>query len=182
MFFYFNLGFKHVIPLGLDHILFLLSLYFLNSSLKSVLIQCSVFTIAHTLSIGLSVAGYITPKSSIVEPLIAISILYSAIENIFHGRNNPFRMSIVFIFGIIHGMGFALALMEKGISSTNFLGALFSFNIGVEIGQVVILLLAHFLVGKWFSGEQWYRERIVYPVSSIISIIAIYWTFERIIL
>lgn len=178
---YFNLGFTHVLPLGLDHILFLLSIYFLNSSLKSVLIQCSIFTFAHSISLGLSASGYISPYSSIVEPLIALSILFTSIGNILRSHNNPYRMGIIFIFGIIHGIGFASSLKKTGIPSSEFFSALFSFNIGVEVGQISILFLAHLLIGKWFSNKPWYQERIVYPFSCIISCLALYWTFERIL-
>jgi hydrogenase/urease accessory protein HupE len=169
-----------VIPLGFDHILFILSIFFLNSNVKSVIIQCSVFTIAHSLSLGLTAAGYIMPSSQIVEPLIAISILFTSVENIVHNRVNAYRLVIIFIFGLVHGMGFAGALKEIGLPENYFLRALLSFNFGVELGQISIILLAYFLAGKWFSQKVWYRERIVYPLSSMIGCIALYWTIDRI--
>ncbi len=177
---YLQLGFTHVIPLGFDHILFILSIFFLNSDVKSVIIQCSVFTVAHSLSLGLTAAEYFIPSSQIIEPLIAVSILFTSIENIVHDKINTYRLVIIFLFGLIHGMGFASALKEIGIPSTHFLSALLSFNFGVEFGQITIILLAYFLISKWFSKKIWYKERIVFPLSSVIGCIALYWTVVRI--
>ena len=178
---YLQLGFTHVIPLGFDHILFILSIFFLNSKLKSVIMQCSVFTIAHSISLGLTAAGYIIPPSQIIEPLIALSILFTSVENIVHDNVNPYRLIIIFLFGIIHGMGFASALNEIGLPPSDFFTALFSFNLGVELGQVSIIIAAYLLIGKWFSKKTWYKLRIVYPLSSAIGCIAFYWTIERIL-
>ena len=174
------LGFTHVIPMGFDHILFIMCIYFFNSNIKSVLIQCSVFTLAHSLSLGISAAGYFVPQSKIIEPLIALSILITSIGNIVHAKNSNYRLFIIFIFGLIHGMGFASALKEVGIPPANFLSALLWFNIGLEFGQITLILLAYFLIGKWFSKKAWYKERIVFPISSLIGCIAFYWTIERI--
>ncbi len=177
---YLSLGFIHVIPFGFDHILFILSIFFLNSSLRAVVIQCSVFTIAHSLALGLAASGLIMPDSQIIELLIAISILVTAIENIVHDNVNPWRITIIFIFGLVHGMGFASALKEIGLPQDHFIKAILSFNLGVEFGQLTIILAAYFFIGKWFSRKSWYRERIVYPVSAIIGCIALYWTISRI--
>ena len=178
---YLQLGFTHVIPLGFDHILFILSIFFLNSKLKSVVIQCSVFTVAHSLSLGLATAGFIIPNSNYIEPLIAISILFTAIENIVSQKVNTWRLLIIFGFGLIHGLGFATALSEIGIPKKEFFSSLLSFNLGVELGQITIILLAYFLISKWFSDKIWYKERIVYPVSCCIGCVALYWTIARIL-
>lgn len=179
---YIQLGFTHVIPLGFDHILFILTLFFLNSKVKSILIQCSVFTIAHSLSLGLAASNWVVPNANYIETLIAISILYNAIENIVHKNINPYRLAIIFVFGLIHGMGFAKALKDIGIPKEEFFTCLFSFNLGVEFGQIVVILLAYFLISKWFSKKSWYKERVVYPICTIIGCIALYWTIERILL
>jgi len=178
---YLIIGYGHVIPQGFDHILFILSIFFLNSRVKSVIIQCSIFTIAHSLTLGLAAAGYIIPNPQIVEPLIALSILFAAIENLFHQRINAWRLIIIFLFGLVHGMGFASALKDVGIPPAHFISSLLFFNIGVELGQITIILAAYFLVSKWFSDKQWYKKGIVYPISSIIACIALYWTIERIV-
>ncbi len=178
---YLQLGFAHVIPLGFDHILFILTLFFFSSKIKSVLVQCSVFTAAHSLSLGLAASGFIIPNATIVEPLIALSILFTAIENIVHDKINPWRLVLIFGFGLIHGLGFANALKEIGLPKNQFLTSLLSFNIGVELGQITIIFAAYFLIGKWFSNKIWYKEKIVYPISSIIACVALYWTIERIL-
>jgi len=178
---YLQIGFTHVIPLGFDHILFILSIFFLNSNIKSVIIQCSVFTFAHSVTLGLTAAGYIAPNAAIVEPLIALSILFASIENIIHQKINAWRVVIIFLFGLIHGMGFASALKEIGIPQEHFIKALLFFNLGVEAGQVSIILCAYFFIAIWFKNKPWYRTRIVYPISSGIACIALYWTIERIL-
>ncbi len=179
---YFQLGYTHVVPYGFDHILFILGIFLLNSNLKSVIVQCSIFTLAHSITLGLTATGLIMPDSKIIEPMIAISILFVAIENIFHNKINAWRLIIVFLFGLVHGMGFASALKDAGLSKTHFFGSLLFFNIGVEFGQITIIILAYFTFAQWFAKKDWYNQRIVYPVSSLIGCIALYWTIERIFL
>lgn len=177
---YVSTGFTHVIPMGFDHILFILTLFFMNKSLRMVVIQCSVFTIAHSISLALSAANIILPDTAVIEPLIAVSILFTAIQNIVNDRVNKWRIVIVFLFGLIHGMGFANALKENGIPDDHFVTALVAFNIGVEIAQIAIVLLAYLLISKWYSEKTWYKQRIVYPISACIACIAFYWTIARI--
>ena len=178
---YLELGFTHVLPLGWDHILFILCLFFLNDRIKTIIIQCSVFTIAHSLTLGLTAAGILIPNTQYIEVMISASILFTAIENILYRNLNPLRLTFVFVFGLIHGMGFAVALNEIGIPKDQFITSLLSFNIGVELGQITIILLAYYTLGKWFSQKIWYYDRVVYPISSIIGCIALYWTIERLL-
>ena len=178
---YLKLGYAHVIPLGFDHILFILTLFFLNSKLKTVVLQCSVFTLAHSLTLGLVAFGLFMPNVKIIEVLIALSILFTAVENIVTNTINPFRLLIVFAFGLVHGMGFANALLETGLPKEQFISSLLSFNFGVELGQLVVIVSAYFLVSKWFSNKVWYKERIIYPISVIIGCVAFYWTIERVL-
>ncbi|QIX63454.1 HupE/UreJ family protein [Hymenobacter sp. BT18] len=173
-------GYKHILPLGLDHILFVVSLYLLEPKLRSVLWQATAFTVAHSITLGLSMYGFISPPASIVEPVIALSILFVALENIITERLNPWRLAVVFGFGLIHGMGFASALSSVGLPRTSFLESLLAFNVGVELGQVTVILLLYALVGRWFAGKPWYKQRIVIPASVVIGLIAAYWTVERI--
>lgn len=176
---YLKLGFTHILPLGLDHILFVLSLFFLSSNLKTVLWQATAFTVAHTVTLGLSIYGYIQPLPALVEPLIALSIFFVAVENLLSKELRPGRLVVVFGFGLVHGMGFAGALNELGLPPGSFLNALLSFNVGVELGQITVILTAYFLAAKWFSGKPWYRQRVVNPVSMAIALVALYWTVER---
>lgn len=178
--FYLGLGFEHILPYGIDHILFVLCLFLLEPKLKPVVLQATCFTIAHTVTLILSMEDTITPSANIIEPIIALSIVFVAIENIFIGQLKPTRYIIVFLFGLIHGMGFASALNEIGLPRNTFYTSLISFNVGVELGQVAVILIAYLLVGIWFSKETWYRKRVVYPMSIAIAVIAGYWTIERI--
>ncbi len=177
---YIKLGFQHIIPLGIDHILFVLSLFLLNPKLKPVLLQATAFTVAHTVTLGLSMYQVINPPSYIVEPIIAISIMYVALENILSSNLKPSRIGIVFLFGLIHGMGFASVLSGLGLPQKSFLSSLLMFNVGVELGQISVILVAYFLLGKFFGDKPYYRKYIVIPISAIIFLIATYWTIERI--
>lgn len=176
---YLKLGFTHIIPLGIDHILFVLSLFFLNPKLKVVIWQATAFTVAHSITLGLAMYGLISPPTYIIEPVIALSIMFVAIENIISDELKPSRILIVFGFGLIHGMGFASVLTDLGLQKNQFLTSLLTFNLGVELGQIAVILLSWFLIGKWFHKKNWYRKRIVIPISAVIAVIALYWTIER---
>ncbi|MGB3074706.1 MAG: HupE/UreJ family protein [Chitinophagales bacterium] len=176
---YLKLGFRHIIPYGTDHMLFILSIFLLSSNLKNVIWQATAFTIAHSITLGLAMYGVITPPSEIIEPVIALSIVLVALENIITSELHPWRILIIFLFGLVHGMGFASVLIGLGLPQKEFLTGLITFNVGVELGQITIILLAYFLFGKWFGQRSWYRKRIVIPLSLCIAIIAMYWTVER---
>ncbi len=176
---YLKLGYLHILPLGFDHILFVLSLFLLSPRLKPVLWQATAFTVAHSVTLGLAMYHIITPPARIVEPLIAISIMYVALENIFSPKLKPSRVGVVFLFGLIHGMGFAGALGRLGLPQHSYLLSLVMFNLGVELGQLTIILAAFFLLGKWFGEKPYYRKRIVIPLSVLIAAIAAYWTVQR---
>lgn len=177
---YVQLGFTHILPLGIDHILFVLSLFLLNPTLKPILLQATAFTVAHTITLGLAMYGVIKPPSNIIEPVIALSILYVALENIFSPKLKASRIGIVFLFGLIHGMGFASALTELGLPKNAYFSSLIMFNIGVELGQIAVILAAYFLLGKIFGNKPYYRKWIVIPLSVIIACVALFWTVQRI--
>lgn len=177
---YLELGFTHILPLGLDHILFVLGLFLLNPKLKPVLLQATAFTVAHTITLGLAIYGVIKPPANIVEPVIALSIMYVALENIFSNKLRVSRIGVVFLFGLIHGMGFASVLTELGLPKNAYLESLLMFNLGVELGQVTVILAAFLLLGLPFGKKPYYRKRIVIPLSIIIAAIAAYWTVERV--
>lgn len=177
---YVVLGFTHILPRGLDHMLFVLGLYLLSGRAKSVLLQVSAFTVAHSITLGLSMYGILTLPSKVVEPLIAISIAYVAIENIFQSELKSWRVALVFAFGLLHGLGFAGALQELGLPRSEFLTALVSFNAGVEAGQLTVIAVAFLLVGWYCSKQPWYRARVVIPASLAIACTAVYWTVQRV--
>jgi len=177
---YLKLGYEHIIPLGFDHILFVLSLFLLNPKLKPVLWQASAFTVAHSITLGLAMYHLITPRAGIVEPLIALSILYVALENIVSPRLKPARVGIVFLFGLVHGLGFAGSLGQLGLPPKSYLLSLIMFNAGVELGQITIILLAFLLLGRWSGDKPYYRKLVVIPLSVVVALIACFWTVQRI--
>jgi HupE/UreJ protein len=176
---YFGLGFTHIVPKGLDHMLFVLGIFLLTRRLRSVLWQVSAFTIAHSITLGLSIYGVISVSPAIVEPLIALSIAYVAIENLFLTELKPWRVGLVFGFGLLHGMGFAGALKELGLPRSEFVTALLTFNLGVEAGQLAVITAAFLAIG-WYCGHRvWYRRLVVVPASALIGCVALYWTIQR---
>ena len=177
---YLQLGFTHILPLGFDHLLFILSLYILEPRLKPVLWQATAFTLAHSITLGSAMYGLVQPPSAVIEPIIALSILFVALENIIADRFNPWRVAIVFGFGLVHGLGFASALTGLGLPTKDYFGSLVAFNAGVELGQVAVILLAWALVGRWAADKIWYKARVVVPVSVAIGLVAAYWTVERV--
>jgi hypothetical protein len=181
-FLYLKLGYEHILPLGLDHILFVLSLFLLNPKLKPVLWQATAFTAAHTITLGLSIYKIINPPANIVEPLIALSILCVALENVFSPRLKATRIGVVFLFGLVHGMGFASALGQMGLPQNAYFTSLLMFNLGVELGQMTVILAAFFLLAKWFGDKPYYRRVIVIPLSVLISLVAAWWFVERLFL
>lgn len=180
--FYIPVGFEHIVPLGLDHILFVLGLFFLSTQLRPLLIQVSAFTVAHTITLALAALGYVTVPGSIVEPLIAASIVFIAVENIFLKSVSPWRPFVIFGFGLLHGLGFASVLGDYGLPDGTFVAALIGFNIGVEVGQLFVIAIAFALVGYWFGKKDWYRRVISIPASVAIGIIGAWWVIERTLL
>ncbi|MEO6611495.1 MAG: HupE/UreJ family protein [Chitinophagaceae bacterium] len=178
-FLYLKLGYKHILPLGLDHILFVLSLFLLSSKLKPVLWQSLAFTVAHSITLGLAMYNVVKVPPSVVEPLIALSIMYVALENVFTEKLRPSRIGVVFLFGLIHGLGFASALSSLGLPQNSYLASLIMFNVGVELGQLTVILLAFFLLGKWFANKSWYHRYMVIPLSLLIAGIALFWVIQR---
>src|SRR5688572_6062485 len=139
---YLWLGYTHILPKGVDHILFVLGIFLLSPRLKTMLLQVTAFTIAHSITLGLSIYGILSLPSRIVEPLIALSIAYVAIENLLTRELKPWRVALVFIFGLLHGLGFAGVLRALGLPRDEFLTALVTFNLGVEGGQLTIIAIA----------------------------------------
>ena len=176
---YMVIGFEHIVPKGTDHIMFILGLFLFSIKMKPLLWQVTMFTVAHTITLGLSINGVLNLPSEIVEPLIALSIAYVGIENIYAKRLHSSRLVLVFMFGLLHGMGFAGVLSDFGMPDDAFAVALISFNIGVELGQLAVISLAFMTVGFWFRRREWYRKIIIIPGSLGISVVGLFWTVER---
>lgn len=179
---YFVIGFTHILPKGLDHILFVVGLFLLSAKLKPLVWQVTAFTVAHTITIALGVLGLVRISPSIVEPLIAASIVYVAVENIFTDKLNRWRPFVIFAFGLLHGLGFAGVISEIGLSTDRFIASLISFNVGVEVGQLSVIAICFAVVGFWFGNKSWYRNVITIPTSIVIGLIGCWWFYERVFL
>ena len=178
---YIPVGFTHIIPKGLDHILFIVGIFFLSIKLSSLFLQITIFTLAHSVTLAMASLGLVNISPALVEPLIAASIVYVAIENFYSKAINLRRSLVVFIFGLLHGLGFASVLAEFGLPIQQFIPALIGFNVGVELGQLSVVFILFIAIGYWFNKKNWYRKFITLPISGIVGLIGSYWFFERII-
>lgn len=177
---YVVLGFEHILPKGLDHILFVLGLFLLSIKWKPLLWQVTAFTVAHTVTLALTILGYISLSPAVIEPLIALSIAYVGIENVLTRELHAWRTVIVFLFGLLHGMGFASVLNELGLPDSEWVTALITFNVGVELGQLTVILGAFLLTFALRKKPDIYRNLVVVPGSLAIAVTGLYWTWERI--
>ena len=171
-------GFEHIIPKGLDHICFILGLFLLQPNLRALLWQSTAFTIAHSITLGMVVAGLFTVPASIVEPAIALSIAYIGFENLWVKELKPWRIALVFCLGLLHGMGFASVMKDLDIPQGSIFKPLLGFNLGVECGQLTVLLAA-FVVTWAFLKRPAFRW-IRLTGSLLIGLTGLYWTVERI--
>lgn len=177
---YLHSGFIHIIPKGIDHILFVLGLFLSTIMFRKLVWQVTTFTLAHSISLGLAASGVISISADIIEPLIALSIAFVAFENIRNSEAGSSRLIMIFIFGLLHGLGFAFVLTEFGLPSNSFLTSLFAFNIGVEVGQLTVLAVAGVLLYSW-SKKPSYRMFVQIPGSVLIGFVGLYWTIERLL-
>ena len=171
-------GFAHILPLGLDHIVFVLGLFFLSTKFTTLLTQVTVFTVAHSLTLALATLGFVTAPGHIIEPLIAASIIYIAVDNLYADRLAKWRLLVVLLFGLLHGLGFASALDAVAMPQQSMLSGLLLFNLGVELGQITVLLFAYLGVG-WLRRRSFYKTRIAEPASMTIAGVGLYWLIKR---
>ncbi len=175
---YLALGYTHILPEGLDHMLFVVGLFLLSMRARPILLQVTTFTLAHSITLGLTMYGIVSLPPRIVEPLIALSIAYVAAENLITSHLKPWRLALVFLFGLLHGMGFAGVLVELGLPRGEFLTALLSFNLGVEASQLTVIALVALAI-VWYRHQPWYHQRVVVPASLVIAVTGVYWTVTR---
>ena len=171
-------GIKHIIPMGVDHLAFVLALILCVTSFKNLAIQISLFTVAHSVTLILSMLGILNLTGVWVEVAIAFSIAFVAFENLFFKSLVRWRMLVVFCFGLLHGLGFAGALNELGIPNGHFISALVGFNIGVEIAQLCFALVIYLLLNR-LSHKEWYRSYVTVPLSLMVGVLGCYWVIER---
>ena len=177
---YVLLGFEHILPKGLDHILFVLGLFLLTQRVRSLLAQVTVFTLAHSVSLGLAIGGLLSIPSSIVEPLIALSIAYVGIENLRRDTLSRGRLWLIAVFGLLHGLGFAGVLADLSLPSGQWLTALAGFNVGVELGQLAVLMGAAAVMYVWRRAAPFAERALRRPASAAIVAMGLYWFVSRI--
>jgi hypothetical protein len=184
---YVGIGIGHILPDGLDHILFVLAVFLASVRVRALIWQISAFTVAHTVTLALAATGFITPSSSVVEALIAFTIAFVAIENLVFTEMTWWRPAVVFGFGLIHGLGFAGFFGELGLPPGQFWSALIGFNVGVEIGQLSVILVAAivaYVLRRWLrdpAGVAGYRSWIVRPGSALIGLTGLWWGVTRLL-
>ncbi|OAF15506.1 hydrogenase/urease accessory protein [Bradyrhizobium centrolobii] len=177
-------GIEHIF-LGYDHIAFLIAVVLWARRLIPVIKIVTAFTIAHSITLSLAALDFVVIPSRIVEPAIAASIVFVAVENFF-SRDIDGRWRVTFLFGLIHGFGFAGALREIGLPANAIVPALAAFNIGVEIGQVAIVAIVLPVLGlldRLIATDRAKPVRatgLVYAVSAAISLLGGYWLFSRV--
>ena len=143
-----------------------------------LLLQLTLFTIAHSLTLGLSLYGFVSVPETVVEVAIALSITFAAVENLFRERLSPWRPWVVFAAGLVHGLGFAHSFGSSEGGDGHFLAALFSFNLGIEAGQIVVVGIAYALTALWRKRDS-YRKMVAQPASCLIALTGICWAIAR---
>lgn len=178
-----DIGVRHILPGGTDHILFVFALFLAAPTIRALILQISIFTVAHTVTLGLTAADIIQPPDSIVEPLIALSIAFVAVENVIARQSSKLRLLVIFGFGLFHGMGFAGFIGEIGLPEEQFWPSLIGFNIGVELGQLSVVIAALIIslpLKKRLNGSNLtYRNVVIVPFSVLIALIGLWWTISR---
>ena len=147
--------------------------------LLDLVIQVTAFTVAHSVTLALGLYGVLEFPSSIVEPLIAASIVYVAVENIWHNKVNRSRSGSVCI-RVTSWDGVRRVLADLGLPERDFVVGLLSFNAGVELGQLAVILAAYISVGVWVLRYPWYQSRVAVPMSLLIGVVGCYWFIERV--
>ena len=180
MYIFIKAGFEHIIPQGLDHILFVLGLFFSTLKLRSLILQVTAFTFAHSITLALAALGFVKLQLSVVEPLIFLSIVWVAFENTFFKKTTKWRPLVVFTFGLLHGLGFATLLTQYGLPKDNFISLLLAFNVGVEFGQFAVLLAAFILIRLIYLKTE-YKNQLKIPASILIGCTGLFWFIESLI-
>jgi len=177
---YLVLGVEHILA-GFDHLLFVLSLLFLVGFNKRLVYTISAFTLAHSLTLALSALGWLTLRSPPVEATIALSIMLVAVEALNKEKtlSRQWPALVAFLFGLVHGLGFAGALASIGLPQKHLFVALLTFNVGVEIGQLLVVALAYGVYRAFAARPQFLAARV--PALYAIGGIAAYWSIGRVV-
>ena len=172
-----KIGFDHIIPLGRDHIAFVIGLFLFSPTWRPLLHQTLTFTVAHSITLALTLLGVLAFSAQWVEVIIALSIVYVAVENLWAKEMGKRRLILVFLFGLLHGLGFGSVLGEYPLPKDKLMFGITGFNVGVELGQVVVLAICFLTIGWFKKSFKWIR--IV--GSLIIGSVGLYWVIQRIL-
>ena len=178
-------GFQHIIPQGLDHVLFVIALYLNARSWPSLFLQVTTFTLAHTITLGLAATGIVASPGAVIEPLVALSIVILALEAMMAPKAAAWRLPVIFAFGLLHGLGFG-SVMKVYLENADLSAGLVGITIGVELGHLAVLVaagLAAFLVQLALKAAHkpgLYRPAFVIPVAGLIAFAGAYWALQRV--
>lgn len=172
----------HHIMIGPDHILFIIGLMLLGGSWKRLAIVVTSFTIGHSVTLSLAALDIVMIPAQVIEPLIALSIVVVGADNLMRGQGRDLRAIIAFVFGLIHGFGFAYVFREFGLPDGQLALSLFAFNVGVEIGQLVIVLVAAYLLHMIRQRSEKRARQIATIGSLAVMAAGAYWFVERVFL
>jgi hypothetical protein len=170
----------HHILIGPDHILFLIGLLLLGGGWKALLKIVTAFTIGHSITLSLAALNVVTPPPNIIEPAIALSIVFVGADNLVRGGGRDVRALIALTFGLVHGFGFANVLREFGLPREALGWSLFSFNVGVEIGQLFIVLLVATVLAVVRRRSETVGMRVAFAGSLIVIAAGTYWFVQRV--
>jgi len=173
------LGFRHIVPEGVDHMLFILALFLPLPRLGPIAAQATAFTLAHSVTLGLAMAGLVLVPSRAVEAVIALSIVVVALGNLRTRKVSASRWIMVFIFGLVHGLGFAGSFAQLKASPGDLGRTLLFLNLGIELAQLTVLVSLTALV-YFIRKKEWYRPRVVVPASLVVAAYSAWLVAQRI--
>jgi len=172
-------GIQHIL-IGPDHILFLIGLLLLGGSVRRLLVVVTSFTVAHSITLSIAALNVLSPPSRIVEPLIALSIIYVGCDNLLIRGGRDVRAWIAFTFGLVHGFGFASVLREMDLPPRALGWSLFSFNVGVEIGQMIVVLVVASALAALRHRSEVAGRRLAVAGSIVVVIAGAFWFVQRV--
>lgn len=170
----------HHILIGPDHLLFLVGLLLLGGSIRRLVVVVTAFTVAHSVTLSLAALNIFTPPASLIEPAIALSIVYVGIDNLMVGRGRDMRAWIAFAFGFIHGFGFANVLREMDLPARALGWTLFSFNLGVEFGQLLVVVVVASALAALRARSEEAGRRVAVAGSFVVIAAGAFWFVERV--
>ena len=170
----------HHILIGPDHILFLIGLLLTGGSWRTLIRIVTAFTLGHSVTLSLAALNVLTPRATIIEPAIALSIVFVGADNLVRGEGRDLRAWVALVFGLVHGFGFANVLREFGLPKEALGWSLFSFNVGVEIGQLAIVLVVASVLAAIRKHSERLGQRVAFAGSLVVIVAGTYWFVERV--